>query len=101
MAETHYHPQISSYLKVVSGKSFWSEDEREHALDLAQKAPVPSRLEEDWRKTDPDAFPWNRVGDVDPELTKSDISFHELNGNSVGKVTLLLLQSRMHVCTKE
>ena len=89
MAETHYHPQVSSYLKAVSGNSCWNEDDRAHALELAQKAPLPSRLEEDWRKTDPEAFPWNQVEEVDPAQTRTDVVLRGLNGGSIAGISPL------------
>lgn len=89
MAETHYHPQVSTYLKAVSGTSCWTEEERAHALDLAQKAPVPSRMEEDWRKTDPEAFLWNRVEDVDPSQTRMEFVLCALKGDSLTGITPL------------
>jgi len=90
LAETHYHPQVSAYLKLVSGSKSWSEADRTHALDLAQKAAVPSRLEEDWRKTDPDAFPWSRIEEVDPERSQTIVTMRGLDGGETKGITALV-----------
>jgi Fe-S cluster assembly protein SufD len=82
LAETHYHPHVSTYLKTVSQTSYWTEEECAHALELAQKAPVPSRLEEDWRKTDPDAFPWNLIEEVNPSQTRTEAVLRGPNGDA-------------------
>ena len=80
MAETRCHPQVASYIKAMSRTSLWTEQERTHALELAQNAPVPSRLEEDWRKTDPDAFPWNALENVHPEQTRTEVLLKSSKG---------------------
>jgi Fe-S cluster assembly protein SufD len=41
--------------------------------------PVPSPLEEDWRKTDPDAFPFVRLEETDPERSRIEISLRDLS----------------------
>ena len=101
MAETQYRPQVSAYIKAVSASSLWSEQERTHALELAQKAPVPSKLEEDWRKTDPDAFPWARIEDVDPAKTRTEVTLRGLTGGSVeGIVPLARTGAEAERCRK-
>ncbi len=101
MAETQYRPQVSAYLKAVSAASYWTEEERAHALELAQNVHAPSRFEEDWRKTDPDIFPWTRIEDVDPVRTRTEVSVRGVNGGSIeGIVTLTRDSADAERCRK-
>jgi Fe-S cluster assembly protein SufD len=83
---TTVHPQVLSFVR--GGESCFSPDDREHALDLARRAPVPSRFEEDWRRNDPDAFPWNRLEEVDGERTRRDVRVQVLGHGPSGLVPL-------------
>ena len=101
MAETQFRPQVSTYIKAMSTESMWTEQERAHALELAQKAPVPSRLEEDWRKTDPEAFPWGQVEDVDPVKTRTAVTLRGLTGGTINAITPLARDGRdAELCRK-
>lgn len=77
--KTTANPQVQAYLKSAPGRCFTME-ESEHALEQARNAVVPSKLEEDWRKTDPDAFPWDRLEEVDPTLTRTDVKISAIGG---------------------
>jgi Fe-S cluster assembly protein SufD len=55
-------------------------EERIHALELARKASVPSVLEEDWRKTDPNGFPWDQIESVDSDQTSRQIQLKSFEG---------------------
>ncbi|MCX6601092.1 MAG: SufD family Fe-S cluster assembly protein [bacterium] len=83
---TTVHPQVLSFVR--GGESCFSPDDREHALDLARRAPVPSRFEEDWRRNDPDAFPWNRLEEVDAGFTRRDVRVQVLGHGASGLVPL-------------
>jgi Fe-S cluster assembly protein SufD len=83
---TTVNPQVSSFVR--AGESCFSPDEREHALELARRAPVPSRLEEDWRRNDPDGFPWNLLEEVDGELTRREVRVQVLGHGPSGLVPL-------------
>jgi Fe-S cluster assembly protein SufD len=77
--KTTANPQVLSYIESAEG-SCWNTEESEHALEQARNAVVPSRLEEDWRKTDPDAFPWDRIEEVDLAKTRTEYSVSAIGG---------------------
>ncbi len=77
--QTTSNPQVLAYIESAPGRC-WSFDDSSHALEQARNAVVPSRLEEDWRKTDPDAFPWNRLEEVESEKTRTDYSISAIGG---------------------
>jgi len=58
----------------------WTAEDMERALDMARAAPVPSKQHEDWRRTDPDEFPWNRLEAIDPVATQRDVQVRALGG---------------------
>jgi Fe-S cluster assembly protein SufD len=72
---------VLTYIRNSEGHCFGIE-ECEHALELARNTAVPSRLEEDWRRTDPDAFPWDRLEEVDPVRTKREILLRAMGGSA-------------------
>ena len=84
--QTTVNPQVLSFVR--GGESCFPPDDREHALDLARRAPVPSRFEEDWRRNDPDAFPWNHIEEVDGERTRRDVHLQVLGHGPSGLVPL-------------
>jgi Fe-S cluster assembly protein SufD len=45
----------------------WSKTDRAQAFEAAQKASRPKPYVEDWRKTNPDLFPWDRFEDRSKE----------------------------------
>jgi Fe-S cluster assembly protein SufD len=71
--------QVLAYIEAAPGRLFTMQ-ESEHALEQARNAAAPSRLEEDWRKTDPDVFPWNRLEEVDPAQTRTDVAVSAIGG---------------------
>ncbi|RPH93051.1 hypothetical protein EHM69_11365 [candidate division KSB1 bacterium] len=77
---------VAAYMRSV--QKCWSSEESEHALELARSMPIPSRFEEDWRRTDPEEFPWNRLEEVDPQHTKLDVSLRASGASSTGLVPL-------------
>jgi Fe-S cluster assembly protein SufD len=82
------NPQALDFIRKAEGSS-WTATEREHALEQALHAPVPSRLEEDWRKTDPEEFPWARLTEVDAATTRTDVAIRSLGASqSTGLVPL-------------
>ena len=77
--KTTANPSVLAYIESATGRCF-SAKETEHALEQARNAAVPSKLEEDWRKTDPDAFPWDRLEGVDLVKTRTEYSISALGG---------------------
>jgi Fe-S cluster assembly protein SufD len=73
--------QVHSYITSAEGR-LWDRDESERALEQARNAPMPSKLEEDWRKTDPEAFPWDRLEEVDAQRSKTDVTIQSLGGEN-------------------
>jgi Fe-S cluster assembly protein SufD len=74
------NPLVIPFIEKAEGR-LWSAEESAHSLEQARNAAVPSRLEEDWRKTDADAFPWDKLEDVDPARTKREVSVRSLGEN--------------------
>jgi len=79
---------LDLYLRETAGHC-WSASDLTRALEQARQAAIPSRLEEDWRRTDPDAFPWDKLEAVDALNTARDISLKALgSGETAGIVPL-------------
>lgn len=77
----------------TAGTRCWSATETQTALDMARKAPGPSRLDEEWRKTDPDAFPWAQLAAADPAQTRRETHVQALGlGEATGLVPLAAIQ---------
>jgi Fe-S cluster assembly protein SufD len=82
------NPQSLDFIRKAEGRC-WDLAETEHALEQARSAPVPSRMEEDWRKTDPEAFPWSRLEEVGAARTKTAVTIKSLGEKqSTGLVPL-------------
>jgi Fe-S cluster assembly protein SufD len=87
LAETQIHPQTSGFIESIA-HPWWTVLQRLQALDHARLAAVPSRLEEDWRKTDPDLFPWARVEQVAAGRTTGTLSLRMASGGPVRGIQL-------------
>ncbi len=62
MAETRTQTLQMSYLeKISSGHSLLSSDDRAQSLAQARAASTPAKDIEEWRKNNPDSFPWNDI----------------------------------------
>ena len=77
--KTTAQEQVLAYIESAPGRSF-SIEESMHALEQARAAAMPSKSEEDWRKTDPEAFPWDKLEDVDPARTRTDVAVAAIGG---------------------
>lgn len=87
MADTiTIHPHLTDYLQ--NGERCFSTEEAEHALEQARRTAPPSRYEEDWRRNDPDAFPWDQTEHVDPKRTTHDVRLQVLGSSSSGLIPL-------------
>ncbi|MDD5088334.1 MAG: SufD family Fe-S cluster assembly protein [bacterium] len=79
---------LDLYLRETAGRC-WSAGDLARALEQARQAAIPSRLEEDWRRTDPDEFPWDKLEQVDALNTVHDITLRALgSGEAAGIVPL-------------
>lgn len=54
----------------------WTKAELEQALEAARKTAKPAPYVEDWRKTNPDLFPWDRFEDK-PESDLREVTLHD------------------------
>ena len=79
MAEKLESSRLHDFLNRAERRCFSAQD-MEHALEKARAAAIPSTLEEDWRRTDPAEFPWDKLETVDANLTKRDVSVRALGG---------------------
>jgi Fe-S cluster assembly protein SufD len=71
--------RLHSFLNMAERRC-WTAEDMERALDLARSTPVPSKLHEDWRRTDPGAFPWDQLEAIDPVATRRDVHVRALGG---------------------
>ncbi|MBU0508400.1 Fe-S cluster assembly protein SufD [bacterium] len=76
------------FLRETAGRC-WSESDLARALEQARNAPIPSRLEEDWRRTDPEEFPWDKLEAVDVFNTTREISLKALGSGEVAGIVPL------------
>lgn len=97
MAETQIHPQTTGFIDSVQ-HPWWSAQQRLQTLEQARLAPVPSRLEEDWRKTDPDAFPWQRIEQVEAGRTSGLVAVQTLSGGEADNAALMLRAQDAEQC---
>ncbi len=72
MAESSVSSPLARSI-VGSSHPWWSVEERLHALEQARNAAVPSRNEEDWRRTDPELFPWNQLDVALPAQLQTEV----------------------------
>jgi FeS assembly protein SufD len=72
LAETTLNPRVGTFVDAVR-HPIWTTELRAQALEQARAAAIPARYEEDWRKTDPNGFPWARVEQVDPAGSRTDV----------------------------
>lgn len=57
--------------------NLWSAAELEQALEAARNTAKPAPFIEDWRKTNPELFPWDRFESAEPR--KRDVSLNDPN----------------------
>ena len=75
---------LPTYIESISRKAkepCEALQERINLLELARKTNIPSPLEEDWRKTDPSAFPWDILEQTNSEKTQRSFSLQTLDGS--------------------
>ena len=76
---------VNEFIDSLTVDGLWSSEDTLHALEMARSAPVPSRVEEEWRKTDPETFPWAEVEAVDPQRTRRELIVRPLGkGENTG-----------------
>ncbi len=80
MAETRTQNLPMSYLeKISAGHSLFSSDDRVQSLAQARAASTPAKDIEEWRKNNPDAFPWSKVESA-TDATRFETSINVRNG---------------------
>ncbi|MBL0063395.1 MAG: hypothetical protein IPP40_18405 [bacterium] len=80
MAETRTQTLPMSYLeKISAGHSLFSSDDRAQSLSQARAASTPAKDIEEWRKNNPDAFPWKNV-ELATDATRFETSINVRNG---------------------
>lgn len=79
---------VEQFHRETAGRC-WTAQDLSRALEQARAAAIPSRLEEDWRRTDPDAFPWDKLEAVDALNTVREITLRTLGSGEVAGIVPL------------
>ncbi len=80
MAETLTQNMLMSYIeKISAGHSLLSSADRGQALGLARAVSTPAKDIEEWRKNNPDAFPWTGVEEA-TDATRFETSINVRSG---------------------
>jgi FeS assembly protein SufD len=80
----------NTIIKSSASENIWTKDEQMQALESARAAARPAPFIEDWRKTNPDLFPWDQLEEFDSKTSRREVQVTDADSKrSIGPKVLV------------